>query len=161
VQEVFGVFNYIIRKIIGNVSVFVLVGINLLREGLDLPEVSLVAILDADKEGFLRSKRSLIQTMGRCARNANGHVIMYADTITESMKLAMEETKRRRSIQEEYNKKQIRPDRKIEDYFEHVAGKEQDMAVEIIIQIGDREFWKQFDDKNRRIVERYFRRSRW
>ena len=62
-------------------------------------------LLDADKEGFLRSKRSLIQTMGRCARNANGHVIMYADTITESMKLAMEETKRRRSIQEEYNKK--------------------------------------------------------
>ncbi len=82
-----------------------IVGINLLREGLDIPEVSLIAILDADKEGFLRSKRSLIQTMGRCARNANGHVIMYADTITESMKLAMEETKRRRSIQEEYNKK--------------------------------------------------------
>lgn len=70
-----------------------IVGINLLREGLDIPEVSLIAILDADKEGFLRSKRSLIQTMGRCARNANGHVIMYADTITESMKLAMEETK--------------------------------------------------------------------
>jgi excinuclease ABC subunit B len=64
-----------------------------------------VAILDADKQGFLRSRVSLIQTMGRCARNANGHVIMYADTITESMKLAMEETKRRRSIQEEYNKK--------------------------------------------------------
>ena len=82
-----------------------IVGINLLREGLDIPEVSLIAILDADKEGFLRSKRSLIQTMGRCARNANGHVIMYADTITDSMKLAMEETKRRRSIQEEYNKK--------------------------------------------------------
>ena len=82
-----------------------IVGINLLREGLDIPEVSLIAILDADKEGFLRSKRSLIQTMGRCARNANGHVIMYADTITDSMKLAMEETKRRRTIQEEYNKK--------------------------------------------------------
>lgn len=83
----------------------VLVGINLLREGLDIPEVSLVAILDADKEGFLRSERSLIQTIGRAARNANGHVIMYADRITESMKTAIEETKRRRKIQEEYNKK--------------------------------------------------------
>ncbi|NGP45347.1 excinuclease ABC subunit UvrB [Bacillaceae bacterium SIJ1] len=82
----------------------VLVGINLLREGLDIPEVSLVAILDADKQGFLRSERSLIQTMGRAARNANGHVIMYADTITEAMSVAIEETKRRREIQEEYNK---------------------------------------------------------
>jgi excinuclease ABC subunit B len=83
----------------------VLVGINLLREGLDIPEVSLVAILDADKEGFLRSERSLIQTIGRAARNANGHVIMYADTITESMEKAINETKRRREIQEAYNKK--------------------------------------------------------
>lgn len=83
----------------------VLVGINLLREGLDLPEVSLVAILDADKEGFLRSYRSLIQTIGRAARNVNGHVIMYADTITESMRQAIEETNRRRRIQEEYNRK--------------------------------------------------------
>ncbi|MCD4838859.1 excinuclease ABC subunit UvrB [Neobacillus sedimentimangrovi] len=83
----------------------VLVGINLLREGLDIPEVSLVAILDADKEGFLRSERSLIQTIGRAARNANGHVIMYADKITHSMEVAINETKRRRSIQEEYNKK--------------------------------------------------------
>ena len=82
-----------------------IVGINLLREGLDIPEVSLIAILDADKEGFLRSHRSLIQTIGRCARNANGHVIMYADSITESMKLAMDETARRRKIQEEYNNK--------------------------------------------------------
>lgn len=82
----------------------VLVGINLLREGLDIPEVSLIAILDADKEGFLRSETSLIQTIGRAARNANGHVIMYADTITESMRKAIEETKRRRSIQEAYNK---------------------------------------------------------
>ena len=82
----------------------VLVGINLLREGLDIPEVSLIAILDADKEGFLRSNRSLIQTMGRCARNANGHVIMYADKITDSMKEAIDETTRRRKIQEEYNK---------------------------------------------------------
>lgn len=83
----------------------VLVGINLLREGLDIPEVSLVTILDADKEGFLRSERSLIQTIGRAARNANGHVIMYADKITNSMELAISETKRRRAIQEEYNQK--------------------------------------------------------
>lgn len=82
-----------------------IVGINLLREGLDIPEVSLIAILDADKEGFLRSSRSLIQTIGRCARNKEGHVIMYADNITDSMKIAIEETKRRRTIQEEYNKK--------------------------------------------------------
>ncbi|QCR31554.1 excinuclease ABC subunit UvrB [Lysinibacillus sp. SGAir0095] len=81
----------------------VLVGINLLREGLDIPEVSLVAILDADKEGFLRSERSLIQTIGRAARNSNGHVIMYADNITDSMKKALDETKRRRTIQETYN----------------------------------------------------------
>lgn len=82
----------------------VLVGINLLREGLDIPEVSLVAILDADKEGFLRSERSLIQTIGRAARNAEGKVIMYADELTESMEKAIRETNRRRSIQEEYNK---------------------------------------------------------
>lgn len=82
----------------------VLVGINLLREGLDVPEVSLVAILDADKEGFLRSERSLVQTIGRAARNANGRVIMYADKITDSMKYAIDETNRRRTIQEAYNK---------------------------------------------------------
>ena len=83
----------------------VVVGINLLREGLDLPEVSLVAILDADKEGFLRAERSLIQTIGRAARNSNGQVIMYADQITRSMKVAIEETERRRSIQKAYNEK--------------------------------------------------------
>ncbi|GIC72929.1 excinuclease ABC subunit UvrB [Limosilactobacillus fermentum] len=82
----------------------VLVGINLLREGLDIPEVSLVAILDADKEGFLRNELSLIQTIGRAARNANGSVIMYADTVTDSMRAAIDETKRRRTIQEAYNK---------------------------------------------------------
>ncbi|MFP6599142.1 MAG: excinuclease ABC subunit UvrB [Deltaproteobacteria bacterium] len=82
----------------------VLVGINLLREGLDLPEVSLVAILDADKEGFLRSARSLIQTMGRAARNLNGRVILYADTVTGSMRAAMDETDRRRIVQEEFNR---------------------------------------------------------
>lgn len=82
----------------------VLVGINLLREGLDIPEVSLVAILDADKEGFLRSERSLIQTIGRAARNASGEVIMYADVVTPSMESAISETLRRREIQDKYNK---------------------------------------------------------
>ena len=82
----------------------VLVGINLLREGLDIPEVALVAILDADKEGFLRSERSLIQTIGRAARNTEGRVIMYADELTDSMEKAIRETNRRREIQQEYNK---------------------------------------------------------
>ena len=82
----------------------VVVGINLLREGIDIPEVSLICILDADKQGFLRSDRSLIQTIGRCARNANGHVIMYADIISDAMNKAIKETERRRTIQEEYNK---------------------------------------------------------
>jgi len=81
------------------------VGINLLREGLDLPEVSLVAILDADKEGYLRSEEALIQTMGRSARHVNAHAIMYADTITTSMSKAVEETSRRRQVQEAYNKR--------------------------------------------------------
>ena len=82
----------------------VVVGINLLREGIDIPEVSLIAIMDADKQGFLRSTRSLVQIIGRCARNASGHVIMYADTISDSMKEAIEETQRRRTIQDKYNK---------------------------------------------------------
>ena len=82
-----------------------IVGINLLREGIDIPEVSLIAIMDADKQGFLRSERSLIQTIGRAARNANGHVIMYADTVSEAMEKAINETQRRRKIQMEYNKK--------------------------------------------------------
>ena len=80
-----------------------MVGVNLLREGLDLPEVSLVAILDADKEGFLRNQRSLVQTIGRAARNENGRVIMYADQITESMQMAIDETNRRRKVQMDYN----------------------------------------------------------
>jgi excinuclease ABC subunit B len=82
----------------------VIVGINLLREGLDLPEVSLVAILDADKEGYLRSETSMVQTIGRAARHANGHVIMYADRMTDSMKRAIDETNRRRTIQADHNK---------------------------------------------------------
>ena len=81
----------------------VLIGVNLLREGLDLPEVSLVAILDADKEGFLRNERSLVQTVGRAARNVNGMVIMYADRVTDSMQKTIDETARRRAIQEKYN----------------------------------------------------------
>jgi excinuclease ABC subunit B len=81
----------------------VLVGVNLLREGLDLPEVSLVAIMDADKEGFLRNQRSLVQTIGRAARNENGRVIMYADSVTDSMQQAIDETDRRRKIQQDYN----------------------------------------------------------
>jgi excinuclease ABC subunit B len=100
----------------------VLIGINLLREGLDLPEVSLVAILDADKEGFLRSRTSLIQTFGRAARNLNGQVIMYADRITRSMKEAMDETDRRRIIQQEYNKKNgITPESIIREIHSSVA----------------------------------------
>ncbi|MBQ8535373.1 MAG: excinuclease ABC subunit UvrB [Bacilli bacterium] len=100
----------------------VLVGINLLREGLDIPEVSLIAILDADKEGFLRSNRSLIQTIGRCARNANGHVIMYGDKITDSMQQAIDETNRRRTIQEKYNKEHnITPKTIIKDIREVIT----------------------------------------
>ena len=98
------------------------VGINLLREGIDIPEVSLIAILDADKEGFLRSTRSLIQTVGRCARNANGHVIMYGDKITDSMKEAIDETQRRRTIQENYNKEHnITPKTIIKDIREVIS----------------------------------------
>ncbi|MBO4359018.1 MAG: excinuclease ABC subunit UvrB [Erysipelotrichaceae bacterium] len=103
----------------------VLVGINLLREGLDIPEVSLIAILDADKEGFLRSSRSLIQTIGRAARNVHGRVIMYADQITESMQQAIDETNRRRSIQIEYNEKNnITPKSIVKEISEVIHSKE-------------------------------------
>lgn len=103
----------------------VLVGINLLREGLDLPEVSLIAILDADKEGFLRSYRSLVQIVGRAARNSSGHVIMYADRMTESMRKTIEETKRRRDIQIAYNEKHgITPQTIIKDIRDVIAGKD-------------------------------------
>ena len=104
----------------------VVVGINLLREGIDIPEVSLIAIMDADKQGFLRSTRSLIQTIGRCARNSHGHVIMYADVISDSMREAIDETKRRRSIQEEYNKKHgIVPKTIIKDIREVISNEEE------------------------------------
>lgn len=105
----------------------ILVGINLLREGLDLPEVSLIAILDADKEGFLRSERSLIQTIGRAARNANGKVIMYATSVTESMQKAINETNRRRQIQEQYNQiHQIEPKTIIKPIFDSISIKLED-----------------------------------
>ena len=104
----------------------VVVGINLLREGIDIPEVSLIAIMDADKQGFLRSTRSLIQTIGRCARNANGKVIMYADEISDSMKEAIEETKRRRSIQENYNREHnITPKTIIKEIREVISNAEE------------------------------------
>ena len=107
----------------GNIDV--LVGINLLREGLDIPEVSKVIILDADKEGFLRSQRSLIQTIGRAARNSNGHVIMYADKITDSMKIAIDETNRRRNIQQQYNiEHNIIPKTIKKEIHEAIHGKE-------------------------------------
>ena len=105
----------------------VIVGINLLREGLDIPEVSLICIMDADKQGFLRSSRSLIQTIGRAARNAKGHVIMYADTISEAMDYAIKETKRRREIQDKYNKEHgITPKTIIKDIREVVSNEVED-----------------------------------
>ena len=108
-----------------------LVGINLLREGIDLPEVSLIAIMDADKQGFLRSDRSLIQIIGRCARNASGHVIMYADTISDSMKIAIEETKRRRSIQEKYNLDHgITPKTIIKEIKEVISNTDEEKIIE-------------------------------
>ena len=108
----------------------VLVGINLLREGIDLPEVSLICIMDADKQGFLRSDRSLIQIIGRAARNANGEVIMYADTISDSMKTAIEETERRRSIQDKYNKEHgIVPKTIIKEIRDLISNKEEDEAI--------------------------------
>jgi excinuclease ABC subunit B len=112
----------------------VLIGINLLREGLDIPEVSLVAILDADKEGFLRSARSLIQTCGRAARNVEGRVIMYGDRVTRAMEQAMSETRRRRRIQEAYNQRHgITPttiQKEIVSLFEALSGAGADHAAE-------------------------------
>ena len=108
----------------------VLVGINLLREGIDLPEVSLIAIMDADKQGFLRSDRSLIQIIGRAARNENGEVIMYADTISDSMKVAISETERRRGIQDKYNQEHgIVPKTIIKEIRDLISNKEEDEAI--------------------------------
>lgn len=140
----------------------VLVGINLLREGLDLPEVSLVAILDADKEGFLRSETSMIQTIGRAARNASGKVIMYADTITKSMKKAIDETNRRRKIQSEYNEEHniipktivkgirdvIEATKVIEDEEEYVANKMSKDEIMEIIEGLENEMLKEAESLN-------------
>ena len=113
----------------------VLVGINLLREGLDLPEVTLVAILEADKEGFLRSRRSLIQTMGRAARNVNGHVLLYADRITKSMKEAIDEVDRRRKLQEEYNMKNgIIPKNVISHNTESLLEYEEEVNEKVVVK---------------------------
>ena len=118
----------------------VLVGINLLREGLDIPEVSLIAIMDADKQGFLRSDRSLIQTIGRAARNANGRVIMYADTISDSMEKAIKETERRRKIQEEYNKEHnITPKTIIKEIREVVTNEKETETKEIKMTKQDKQ----------------------
>ncbi len=111
----------------------VLVGINLLREGLDVPEVSLVAIIDADKPGFFRNEKALLQTFGRAARNANGRVILYADTTTDAMRIAIDETNRRRKIQEEFNKKHhIIPKTIVKPIFEDLKSKDDQKAVEAI-----------------------------
>ena len=118
----------------------VLVGINLLREGLDIPEVELVAILDADKQGFLRSSRSLIQTIGRAARNSMGRVIMYADTISDSMKIAIDETARRRKIQNEYNiKNNITPKTIVKDIHELISNEENKIDIKTVNKKDDYE----------------------
>ncbi len=146
-----------------------LIGINLLREGLDLPEVSLVAILDADKEGFLRSSRSLTQTAGRAARNLNGKVIMYADRITDSMKKTIEETNRRREKQLKYNEEnQITP-RQIVKSIKSVMGRpvsqitgekyyvepaETDLAADPLLQYMDEDALKKTLDKTKRSMEK-------
>lgn len=110
----------------------VVVGINLLREGIDIPEVSLIIILDADKQGFLRSDRSLIQTIGRCARNEHGHVIMYADQISDSMKIAITETERRRKIQNKYNKEHgIIPKTIVKEIRDLISNEDEDKKIEL------------------------------
>ena len=110
----------------------VVVGINLLREGIDIPEVSLIVILDADKQGFLRSDRSLIQTIGRCARNENGHVIMYADVMSDSMKIAIAETERRRKIQDSYNKEHnIIPKTIVKEIRDLISNEDEDKKIEV------------------------------
>ena len=126
----------------------VLVGINLLREGLDIPEITLVAILDADKEGFLRSETSLIQTIGRAARNSEGHVIMYADTMTDSMKVAIEETNRRRSRQEAYNKEHGITPRTIEKSVRDLIAVSKKVAKE------EYEFKKEPESMSRKELEK-------
>ena len=117
----------------------VVVGINLLREGIDIPEVSLIAIMDADKQGFLRSDRSLIQTIGRCARNEHGHVIMYADTISDSMDKAIKETARRRKIQEEYNKEHNITQKTIIKEIRDLISNEEEIKEEPKVKLSKKE----------------------
>ena len=129
----------------------VLVGINLLREGLDIPEITLVAILDADKEGFLRSETSLIQTVGRAARNAEGHVIMYADTITDSMERTISETNRRRALQMEYNKAHGITPTTIKKAVRDL------IAISKVLDDGDKEITKDMESMSRAEIEKMIR----
>jgi excinuclease ABC subunit B len=134
----------------------VLVGINLLREGLDIPEVSLVCILDADKEGFLRSQTALIQTCGRAARNIDGHVVMYADKITKSIQGALDTTKARRSIQQEYNEKhgiipQTIQKRKIEDLAQTFANVIDTLEEEKITHLTTKEIEKKIKEYEKKM----------
>jgi excinuclease ABC subunit B len=141
-------------------EVDVLVGINLLREGLDIPECSLVAILDADKEGFLRSKVSLVQTIGRAARNSEGRVILYADHMTDSIKYALKETSRRRSIQEDYNKLNNITPKTIEksinsDYFTSAKKVEEidDLGIDHSILKNAKKFSKTIKDLEKQMLK--------
>ncbi|HNH09148.1 MAG TPA: helicase-related protein, partial [Leptospiraceae bacterium] len=134
------------------------VGINLLREGLDIPEVSLVAILDADKEGFLRNYKSLIQTIGRAARNSNGKAILYAEKITPSMKQAIDETARRRKIQEEHNRKfGITPltiKKEIKDIISRQNSQEPETAEEIMLNEIEEQFTLKKYKTNEKLKEK-------
>ena len=132
----------------------VIVGINLLREGIDIPEVSLIAIMDADKQGFLRSERSLIQTIGRAVRNQNGHVIMYADTISDAMDKAIKETRRRRSIQEAYNKEHgIVPKTVVKEIRDLISNEVKDESKEKLSKKESREMMQKVENEMRKAAK--------